>query len=108
MRYAFRPDALFGRCPVWPMPGLAYARFGLCRIVPHLFETRLYIISIDPMQAGVPATFQFSILALLSKEPLLYGFLVLKPGYSDILMGNCSQPDDRTLVSPPIDLSPIL
>ncbi|WP_293157986.1 MULTISPECIES: hypothetical protein [unclassified Microcoleus] len=32
------------------------------------------------MQAGMPAAFQFFILALLSKQPPLYGFLVLKPG----------------------------
>ncbi|MEG4319706.1 MULTISPECIES: DUF262 domain-containing protein [unclassified Microcoleus] len=30
------PYVRFGLCPVWPMPGLAYARFG--RQVPHLSE----------------------------------------------------------------------
>jgi len=59
------------------------------------------------MPASTLAAFKPLIIALPSKQPLLYGFLVLKPGYSDNLMGNCSQPGDRTLVSPPIDLSPI-
>jgi len=28
------PDALFGRCPVWPMPCLANALFGRCPVWP--------------------------------------------------------------------------
>jgi hypothetical protein len=49
-----------------------------------------------------------SILALLSKKPPLYGFLVLKPGSCDNLMGNFLRSGDRLLVSVPIYLANIL
>ncbi|WP_293336861.1 hypothetical protein [Microcoleus sp. CAWBG58] len=53
------------------------------------------------MQAGMPAAFQFFILALLSKQPPLYGFLVLKPGCGDRLMADFS----RSHTSFPTNLS---
>ena len=28
------PDALFGQCPLWPMPSLANALFGRCPLWP--------------------------------------------------------------------------
>jgi hypothetical protein len=60
------------------------------------------------MQASMPAAFKFLILALLSKQPSFYGFLVLKPGYCDNLMGNFSRSGDRMLVSVPLYLAFIL
>ena len=56
----------------------------------------------------MPAAFKFLILALLSKKPPLYGFLVLKAGSCDNLMGNFSPEGDRMLVSVPIYLPYIL
>ncbi|MEG4511209.1 hypothetical protein QUA81_13725 [Microcoleus sp. F6_B4] len=50
----------------------------------------------------MPAAFKFLILTLLSKKPPLYGFLVLKPGSCDRLIGNFSRSGDRLLVSVPI------
>ncbi len=52
----------------------------------------------------MPAAFKFLILALLSKKPPLYGFLLLKPGSYDNLRGNFSRSGDRMLVSVPIYL----
>jgi hypothetical protein len=56
----------------------------------------------------MPAAFKFLILALLSKKPPLYGFLVLKPGSCDNLIENFSPQGDRMLVSLPIYLPIIL
>ena len=63
----------------------------------------------------MPAAFKFLILALLSKKPQLYGFLVLQPGSCDNLIGNFSRSSsrasltgDRLLVSVAIFLPYIL
>ena len=56
----------------------------------------------------MPAAFKFLILALLSKKPPLNGFLVLKAGSCDNLMGNFSRSGDRLLVSVAISLPYIL
>jgi hypothetical protein len=72
------------------------------------FVRRYKAEGIGQMQASMPAAFKFLILALLSKKPPLYGFLVLKPGSCDNLMGNFSRSGDRMLVSVPIYLPHIL
>ena len=63
----------------------------------------------------MPAAFKFLILALPSKKPPLYGFLVLKAGSCDNLIGNFSRSSsrasltgDRLLVSVAISLPYIL
>ncbi|MEG4803703.1 hypothetical protein QUB63_23735 [Microcoleus sp. ARI1-B5] len=44
----------------------------------------------------------------MSKQPPLYGFLVLKPEAFDNLIWDFSRSGDRILVSVPINLAPIL
>ena len=56
----------------------------------------------------MPAAFKFLILALLSKKPPLYGFLVLNPESCDNLIGNFWRSGDRMLVVVPLYLPLIL